>query len=118
MRRRRSSNKRKKGGRLLFKLIFLFGFLGLIGWVGATKYLLWQKIEPLPEMKGHDFIAQDANIPVVVVAKQSSAVSEIDTLQVLKADFEQRTISIIDLPVNLSDDVTTVGQYLESHYYK
>ncbi len=118
MSRRRSKARRRKGGGLLVKLVVFGVVVGTVGWLGATMVQLWQKIEPLPAVNGHDFIATSTQSPVLVIAQQSNQAAQLDSLTILKADFEQRTVAALRLPLNLSDGVTEVGQYLESHYYK
>lgn len=118
MRRRRSGSRRRSGGGILIKLIIFVIIVGSLGWLGVTKYQLWQKIETLPEVKGHDFITSATEVPVLVIAKQSTTPAQLDSLIVLKADFEEREVKALSLPVKLSDGATSIGQYLESNYYK
>lgn len=118
MSRRRATGKRRKGGGLLIKLLLMAVALGSIGWVGATAFQLWQKIDTLPEVKGHDFISHQTETPVLVIAKQSAQPAVLESLLILKADLKNRTVAMLELPLNLSDGTTTIGQYLESHFYK
>ena len=118
MSRRRPIGKRRRGSALFIKVALAAAVLGGAAWTGATIFQLWQKVDTLPEVKGHDFIAHQSETPILVIAQQSAQAAQLESLIVLKADFDQRTIVALELPSNLSDDTTTVGQYLESHYYK
>lgn len=118
MNRRRPIGKRRRGSTLFIKLALVIVVLGGIAWVGATIFQLWQKVDTLPEVKGHDFIVHQSKTPVLVIAQQSAQAAQLESLIILKADFDQRTVVALELPSSLSDGTTSIGQYLESHYYK
>ena len=118
MNRRRPIGKRRKSSALFIKITLAVAVLGGIAWTGATIFQLWQKVDALPEVKGHDFIAHQSEAPVLVIAQQSAQAAQLESLIILKADFNQRTIVALELPTGLTDSTTSVGQYLESHYYK
>jgi hypothetical protein len=118
MRRRRAGSNRRKNRGLLAKLVSAVLVIGVLGWGVVVTYQLWQKVDTLPAAKGHDFITYQTKAPVLAVIKQSAQAATLDALTIIKVDLDQRTIAALELPINLSDGTTSIGQYLESHYYK
>lgn len=118
MSRKRSARRKRKSRKFPIKFLCFLLLFSVVVWLAVTAWRAFIQVEQLPESKGHAYIAQQVEEPVLLVAKQSAEPAKLDSLMVIKIDWDDNSLGILELPTNLSDGKTTIGQYLESHYYK
>lgn len=99
--------------------VLLLAVVGAIAWWAVTGAMtIKQKISAYPTKTSHAFITTEDKNPVLLVIEQGQQTAQLSSLMVMRFDHEQRSISAIQLPANLSDGQTTAAEYLESGYYK
>lgn len=119
MSRHKSARKRKGSSGLRFKLVLLLLIAGVAGWLGITAVRGARVVKPLLPSASHAFISQkEAEAPVFLLAQQGQRPGALDKLIILKIDEANRKVIALQLPTNLSDGQTLVGEYLESRFYK
>lgn len=118
-RRRAKRAKRKSLIGLRPKLVVSLVLVMVIAWVGVTAYRGYQAIDQLTPPNGHDFITlPDLTTYTFLVVNQGQQPAQLDELAIAQINFADESLTTLRLPTQLSDGRTSIGQYIESRYYK
>lgn len=116
-RRRAKSHKSGSSGKWLFRLI-LVSLLGIVLWWMFVLYSAQKKTISHYTSTSHAFITSQQDNPIVLVITKAAQPAQLQSLAVLKVDYQQHSLSALKLPTDLSDGQTMAAEYLESNYYK